>query len=318
MPVRILILGAAAGGGYPQWNCRCELCERVRHGTARARTQSSIAFSMDGQRWLLVNASPDLRQQILANQALWPQAGSHPSAVPQGTPIPARHTPIEGVLLTDAQIDHVAGLLTLREGCPLDLYCTPSVLEELTRSFPLLPLLEHWNGGFRPLLLPEQAGVPVSIPFLECCRLEVVPLQSNAPPYSPRRHAPQAGDNIGLWGQDRQTGRSFFYAPGLAQTDETVRHYLERTDCLMLDGTFWSNDEMASVGLGARLAKDMGHLPLAGPGGMLEQLARLKAERKILVHINNTNPILNEASAEYRQLAEAGIEVAYDGMEIRL
>ena len=305
--MRILVLGSAAGGGYPQWNCHCKQCEQVRQGiaTARARTQSSIALSMDGRRWLLVNASPDLRQQILAHRALWPQAGP-------------RHSPIAAVLLTDAQVDHVTGLLLLREGCPLDLYCTPSVQDELTGSFPLLPLLEHWSGGFRPKPLPERAGQEVNIPFLENCRLEVVPLQSNAPPYSPRRHSPQPGDNIGLWGEDRRTGRSFFYAPGLAVVDDRVRSYLERSDCVMVDGTFWHNDEMASVGLGGKLAKDMGHLPLTGSGGMLEQLAPLKAERKILIHINNTNPILNGASAEYRQLRESGIEVAYDGMEIRL
>jgi len=260
---------------------------------------------MDGQHWLLVNASPDLRQQILANKPLWPQGN-------------LRQSPIAAVLLTDAQVDHVTGLLMLREGCPLDLYCTPSVHEELTHSFPLLPLLEHWSGGFRTQMLPEQADEPVTLSCLEGCRLEVVPLQSNAPPYSSRRNAPRAGDNIGLWGEDLHTGRSFFYAPGLALVDEDVRRYLERSDCVMVDGTFWRNDEMASVGLEGKLAKDMGHLPLVGAGGMLEQLATLKAERKILTHINNTNPILNEASAEYRQLRESGIEVAYDGMEIRL
>lgn len=305
--MHVLVLGAAAGGGFPQWNCRCRQCEGLRQGRlrARARTQSSIALSMDGERWLLVNASPDLRQQLAATPELWPREG-------------ARDSRIAGVLLTDAQLDHVAGLLSLREGCPMDLYCTPSVEEELRAGFPLLPVLDFWRGGFRTAALPESSYQSFSIPFLDGLELSVVPLSSNAPPYSSRRHRPQPGDNIGLFCRETISGKSFFYAPGLGEISPALRRSMQQADCMLVDGTFWTDDEMGAVGLEGTLARDMGHLPLSGAGGLLETLAQFPRSRRILIHINNTNPILDEDSAERAQLDRLGVEVAWDGMRIEL
>lgn len=305
--MHILVLGAAAGGGFPQWNCRCAQCEGMRQGrlNARPRTQSSIALSVDGERWLLVNASPDIRQQLAASPVLWPAKG-------------LRDSRLQGILLTDAQIDHVTGLFTLREGCPLPLFCTPSVEEELRTSFPLLKVMQHWKGGFEVHALPESADAPVAIPFLPGLDLRIVPLLSNAPPYSPRRHRPQPGDNIGLFIHDSTTGRRFFYAPGLGDISPEVTACMAQADLMLVDGTFWTNDEMASVGLTGACARDMGHLPLSGPGGMLEVLAQYPSARRILIHINNTNPVLVEDSPQRAELERSGIEVAFDGLEIVL
>lgn len=302
----IQVLGSGAGGGFPQWNCRCPRCEGVRQGTLRAspRTQSSIAISTDGQTWLLINASPDLRQQLAASPAFWPAAG-------------VRHTPLAGVLLTDAQIDHVTGLLMLREGCPLPLYCTPSVEDDLSLALPLLPALSHWRGGFIVNHLPEDGLTPFTIAALPQLIWRAIPLPSNAPPFSPRRDAPLPGDNIGLLVTDETNGKAFFYAPGLAEITPAVRHCLEQADCLMVDGTFWTNDEMASLGLGNKTALSMGHMPQSGANGMINALQDLDG-RKILIHINNTNPILDEDSPERHLLTQAGIEVAFDGMVVNL
>lgn len=305
--MRVLVLGAAAGGGFPQWNCRCSQCESMRLGRLRAqpRTQSSIAVSVDGQHWLLVNASPDLRAQLAANPVLWPAQG-------------LRDSRVAGVLLTDAQLDHVTGLVMLREGCPLPLFCTPSVEQELRTSFPLLDVMRHWRGGFPVTSLPEVASEVFRISFLPGLELQALPLQSNAPPYSPRRNRPQPGDNIGLFIRDTVSGKSLLYAPGLGEVTSELRDFMGIADCLMVDGTFWSEGEMAAVGLPDASARAMGHLPQSGPGGMIEELAPFRSARRILIHINNTNPILNEDSSEYAALRWLGVEVAVDGMEIVL
>lgn len=302
----IRVLGSGAGGGFPQWNCRCPRCDGVRQGTLRAspRTQSSIAISVDHQNWLLINASPDLRQQLTASPAFWPASG-------------LRHTPLAGVLLTDAQIDHVTGLLMLREGCPLPLYCTHSVEEDLSLALPLLPALTHWRGGFNVHHLPEDGITPFSIDALPGLSWRAIPLPSNAPPFSPRRDAPRPGDNIGLLITNQHSGKTLFYAPGLAHITAAVRQCLQQADCLMVDGTFWTNDEMARLGLGDKTALAMGHMPQSGADGMINALQGVVG-RKILIHINNTNPILDEDSPERRELAMAGIEVAFDGMMVNL
>ena len=302
------VLGSAAGGGFPQWNCNCVQCAAVREGSPRfkARTQSSIAVSQDGAHWLLINASPDIRQQLTNSRHLHPVSGP-------------RHTPLIGVVLTDAQIDHVTGLLMLREGCPLDLFCTPSVYGELTETFPVLSVLEHWNGGFRFHPILEDLSGTIAPSAFSTLQLKPIPLVSNAPPYSPRRNRPKPGDNIGLYIEDTQTGKGLFYAPGLAEITQDIQTCLKRADCVLVDGTFWSNDEMSKVGLGQKLARDMGHLPLSGTAGMIEALEFWAPQaRKILIHINNTNPILDEQSPERALLTAKQIEVAYDGMQIRI
>jgi pyrroloquinoline quinone biosynthesis protein B len=304
--MRIHVLGAAAaGGGFPQWNCNCRNCDGLRRGEikARARTQSSIAVSGDGERWVLINASPDIRAQILASPALQPQRA-------------ARDTGIAAVLLTDAQIDHVTGLLLLREGGRLPVYCTEPVHQDLTQGFPVLSLLEHYCGvDWRRLELErgefEIEGV-AGIAFT------AVPLSSKAPPYSPHRHDPHPGDNIGLVIRDVGSGKRVFYAPGLGEIGPEIQERFLMADCLLVDGTFWREDEMLHAGVGKKLAAAMGHLPQSGPGGMIEHLNQAMATRKILIHINNTNPILDEDSPERAALAAEGIEVAFDGMEIEL
>jgi pyrroloquinoline quinone biosynthesis protein B len=301
--MRIHILGAGAGGGFPQWNCNCRNCGGFRAGTLRAsaRTQSSIAVSADGDSWVLVNASPDIRAQIAAFPALQP-----------GKEI--RSTAVDAILLTDAQLDHTAGLLFLREGDPLTVYCTESVHQDLCRGFPVLPLLEHYCGVQWNLLLPDE---PFQIKEQPRLRFTAIPLESKAPPYSPHRHMPHPDDNVGLAIEDLQNGRALFYAPGLGKITPPVRHWLDRADCLLVDGTFWREDEMEHAGVGTKTATAMGHLPLSGRGGMIEQLRPCRGH-KILIHINNTNPILDDDSPERAQLAEEGIDVAVDGMEILL
>ena len=302
----IRVLGSAAGGGFPQWNCNCHNCDGVRRGTVHAtpRTQSSIALSGDGPDSILVNASPDILQQLRQTPALQPARSP-------------RDTAIAAVLLMDAQIDHVTGLLMLREHRQaLPLFATAAVLDDLSNAFPLTRLLSHYCG-LQTHTLPCD-GTPFSVPPLDGVMLTAVPLQSKAPPYSPGRHAPRLGDNIGLRIEDRHSGRRAFYAPGLGSVDDHVFAELRSADVVLVDGTFWREDEMRSLGFSTKAAADMGHLPLSGPGGMIEILDRLPASRKILIHINNTNPVLVEDSPEHAVLARHGIELAYDGMEITL
>ena len=302
----IQILGSAAGGGFPQWNCNCRNCRGVRTGTLRAqpRTQSSIAISDDGEQWILCNASPDIRAQIEAFPALQPARK-------------LRDTAIAGIVLLDSQIDHCTGLLTLREGCPHQVWCTEMVHQDLTSGFPLFNMLSHWNGGLQHRLI-ELDAEPFSIPACPALNITAIALRSSAPPYSPHRGNPHPGDNIGLFIEDGRSGRSLFYAPGLGQVDEHLLSWMRRADCLLVDGTLWRDDEMRVCEVGDKLGSEMGHLPQSGPGGMLEVLDGLPASRKILIHINNTNPILDLDSPERAQLAAHGVDVAWDGMSINL
>jgi len=305
----IKVLGSAAGGGFPQWNCNCANCDGLRKGTvnAHARTQSSIAVSEDGERWILFNASPDIRAQLASFPAMQPARA-------------LRDTGIAAVLLIDSQVDHTTGLLTLREGLPLDIWCTAQVHEDLSSGFPLFPMLEHWNGGLRwqEIVLGDGATEAFVMPCAPNLKLTAIPLLSNAPPYSPRRDQPHPGDNIGVFIEDTRTGVTVLYAPGLGKPDEHILQWMRQADVLMVDGTVWHDDEMIRQKVGTKTGQDMGHLAQSGPGGMIEVLDTMPARRKILIHINNTNPILNEDSAERAQLAQHGIEVACDGMHIDL
>ncbi|WP_456281378.1 pyrroloquinoline quinone biosynthesis protein PqqB [Cupriavidus sp. JZ107] len=300
------VLGSAAGGGFPQWNCNCTNCDGVRRGAVSAmpRTQSSIALTENGLDWLLVNASPDILAQIRATPAL--QRARQ-----------RRDTGIASVLLMDAQIDHVTGLLMLREhGRRLPLYATAPVLADLSDALPLSRVLSHYCG-LEPHPLPLD-GKPLRIAPLQRATITPVPLDSKAPPYSPNRQAPQRGDNIGLRVVDTATGRRVFYAPGLGHVTAELMEELRGADIVLVDGTFWTDDEMLRQGLSNKTAAEMGHLALSGAGGMVEVLDALPASRKILIHINNTNPILDERSPQRRHLSARGIEVAWDGMEIAL
>jgi len=205
----------------------------------------------------------------------------------------------------------------LREGRPLEIYCTDRVREDLRTGNPLFNILEHYCGVHWQRL-PVEKGNSFSVQGADALAFTAVPLKSKAPPYSPHRDDPREGDNIGLRITDPRSGRALFYAPGLGEIEPHLKPFLDEADCLLVDGTFWTDDEMIRLGVSKKHARDIGHLPLSGPGGMLEVLAPLKAGRKILIHINNTNPILDEDSAERRMLERAGIEVARDGMEIHL
>ncbi|MFN3630375.1 MAG: pyrroloquinoline quinone biosynthesis protein PqqB [Casimicrobiaceae bacterium] len=305
-PYRLRVLGSAAGGGYPQWNCNCTNCDGLRRGTlpARARTQSSIAVSANAVDWLLVNASPDLLAQIRANALLQPARAK-------------RDTGIAAVLLVDAQIDHVTGLLMLREHTrPLHVLASQEVLSDLSSGFPVLPLLGHYCGVETiPLPLDGRAVAPPTLPEVT---FTPIPLASKPPPYSKYRERPRTGDNIGVIFHNPISRQSVFYAPGLGHMDEALLEQMSRCTTVLVDGTFWSNDEMQQHGLSSKTALDMGHLPQSGPDGMVSWLDRLPSgTRKLLIHINNTNPILDERSAQRAELEAHGIEVAHDGLELR-
>jgi pyrroloquinoline quinone biosynthesis protein B len=217
----------------------------------------------------------------------------------------------------------VTGLLMLREGRPLQLYCTSSVWSDLSNGLPLIPVLSHYCGvQWHPV--PAQAadgamdGSAISLPGIDGIRFTFLALKSKAPPYSPHRAQPQLGDNSGLLIENTRTGKILFYAPGLGEIESHVEAAMRKSDCVLVDGTVWTGDEMIRLGLSEKMASDMGHLPLSGAGGMIEVLDGVGTRRKILIHINNTNPILDEDSPERATLARHGIEVAHDGMEIDL
>jgi pyrroloquinoline quinone biosynthesis protein B len=303
--MKIRVLGSGAGGGFPQWNCNCHNCRRIRRGQMRgkARTQSSIAVSSDDKNWLLFNTSPDIRAQLEAFPAIQPQEG-------------VRGTGIKAILLIDAQIDHSTGLLILREGKPLDVYCSEMVKNDLSSGFPVFKMLEHY-------CTVRHHGVPLdggsfTIPGIDDLRFYTHSLKSKAPPYSPHRNDPHDGDNIGVIVEQISSGKKLYYAPGLGEIEPHVAEAMQQADCILVDGTFWTEDEMVQTGISSKRAREIGHLPQSGPGGMIEVLNGVVKARKILIHINNTNPILDEDSSERQTLDAAGIEVSYDGLEILL
>ena len=301
------MLGSAAGGGFPQWNCNCPNCVGFRTGTLRAaaRTQSSIAVAgRDPARWVLVNASPDIRAQLQSAPELQPNRSLRDSA-------------LCAIVLVDGQVDHTTGLYMLRESTrPWPIWCTDSTHADLTRGNPILRVLEHFCGVDRHAIDLDRE---FTVAELTDVRWRALPVASKPAPYSPHRESPQPGDNVALVLEDGLTGRSAVYAPGLAAIDERLWSFMRAASCVLVDGTFWSDDEMVRVGVSGKRARDIGHLPQSGPGGMLEQLDRLPSSvRKILIHINNTNPILDELSVEFGELRQRGVEVAEDGMEISL
>lgn len=301
--MKLLVLGAAAGGGFPQWNCNCRLCHGHRSGAirSRARTQSSVAVSVDGVDWALLNASPDILAQIKAQPQLQPARQR-------------RDTGIRSVLLMDAQIDHTTGLLMLRENtAPLPVYCTDPVREDLSGGNPLFGVLSHYCTVDWRRLAP--GGSVDDVPGAGGIRFEILPLTSNAPPYSPHRDQPVPGDTVGLLMSDPHSGKRIFYAPGLGEMEAHVWEAMQAADIVLVDGTMWTDNEMIDAGLSGKTARAMGHLPQSGPGGMLEWLQQLPSTtRKILIHINNSNPILDEDGEQRATLDRLGIEVAYDGL----
>ena len=306
--MRIRVLGSAAGGGFPQWNCNCRNCSGLRHGTLRAvaRTQSSLAVAGDNAgAWALVNASPDILAQLKGYPDLQPARA-------------ARDTGIAGIVLVDAQIDHTAGLFMLREStAPLAIWCTDAAHADLSSGNPIFAVLGHYCGVDRRRL--DSSGEEFTIAGVDGVRWAAIAVASKPAPYSPHRTLPIPGDNVALVIRATATGRAAVYAPGLGAMEPSLWRSLEAAACVLVDGTFWSDEEMIAQGLAVKRARDLGHLPQSGPGGMLEWLAKLpRATRKILIHVNNTNPILDDDSPERAALTRAGIEVAHDGMEIVL
>lgn len=304
----IRVLGSAAGGGFPQWNCNCSNCSNVRTGVKgfTPRTQSSIAVSSDGESWILFNASPDILTQLKqAGKRLQPSRGS-------------RDTGITSIVLMDAQIDHTTGLLMLRESSiPLRIYCTTQVKEDLSTGNPLFNVLEHyckvdWNE------IETNSNDFIEIPQIKDIEINFMPLKSAAPPYSPHRNNPQKGDNVGVVLRDKKTKKTVFYAPGLDEIEDHLENPMKNSDVLLVDGTFWTDTEMIDLGLSKKRAREMGHKPQSGDEGMIKFLNEIDKPRKILIHINNSNPILNEESYERQELTKNNIEVAYDGLEILL
>jgi len=302
--MKLLVLGSAAGGGFPQWNCHCTQCRAVRAGSAhhRARTQSSIAVGGPDD-WLLVNASPDILTQL--------------QRAPQLNPGRAlRDSGIAAVLLCDGQVDHSTGLYMLRErGAKLPLWTTRPAFEDLSEGNPILRVLSHYCGvDWHEIGLD---GHTFQIPGVTDLKITALPLESKPAPYSPHRDQPVPGDNIGLTFENTASGRRVFYAPGLGEITPPVWQAMSRADVVMVDGTFWTDDEMIGLGFSKKTGRSIGHLPQSGEGGMLEWLGRLPAAtRKVLIHINNTNPILDEASPERRAVEAAGVEVSFDGLQI--
>jgi pyrroloquinoline quinone biosynthesis protein B len=310
--MRLKILGSAAGGGFPQWNCSCNQCEGVRAGTlqGRQRTQAQAAISPDASRWFLLNASPDLRQQILSAPELAPKAG-------------ARNSPIVAALLTSADVDAMMGLLHLREFQPLQIFSTQGVRRALTEENSLLRVLNRSNPPVRWESLPLDRLVPLAAASntdkktgLFC---KAVSLNGTYPDY--------VSDALrqGLAPEEAVIGLSLvsnekrvFYAPNLPGIGDSWMHGVEDADLAILDGTFWKDDELNLIQKGSKSARQMGHLPLWGDRGLLRMPFRPSKTRRVLTHINNTNPILNEQSDECRFVRQSGWEIAYDGMEFSL
>jgi len=296
--VWVRVLGSAAGGGFPQWNCDCPRCRAARDGSrpCRPRTQSSVAVSADYRRWFLLNASPDIRAQIESFPALYPQG--------------VRDSPLQAVLLTDAELDHTLGLLLLREAGDLEVHATAAAHETLCTGTSLLQTLGAYA---RVEWRPVATGIEVPMADSLSYRAFNVPTDKRA-----RFTTGEEGIVVGYRITDGHTGRALVYLPGAQKLTASVRAHLEDCACLLFDGTCWQDDELIRLGIAAKTSRDMGHLPISGADGSLEQLAPLPIERKIYIHINNTNPILIEDSPERRIVEKHGLEVAVDGLELEI
>jgi pyrroloquinoline quinone biosynthesis protein B len=301
-------LGSAAGGGFPQWNCGCPNCVGVRRGTVRAqaRTQESVAVSADGDSWFLLNASPEVRQQVESFDRLHPRS--------------LRDTPIQGIVITNGDLDHCLGLLSLRESQPLALYSSERILRGFSEGNVLYRTLQRFEGQASWHLL-ELGGHESPLKLLDGSPSGLV-MRAFAAPGKPALHLDQStahgGDNFGVVIRDERSGKSLAYISALGSSSAAVVAAANAADAVFLDGTFWSSDELIALGASTRRAEDMAHWPISGPSGSLQFLAELRAARRVYIHINNSNPILLEDSAERAALHAAGVEVAFDGMELEL
>jgi pyrroloquinoline quinone biosynthesis protein B len=304
----IRVLGSAAGGGFPQWNCGCPNCRGVRQAgiRARARTQECVAVSADGEGWLLLNCSPEIRAQIESFSPLHPRG--------------PRDSPIAAILLTNGDLDHCLGLLSLRESHPLVLYATEPVRRGFVEGNVLYRTLERFPGQatWRALKtgredeIADAGGRPIGL------TVEPLPAPGKPPIHLEPMAARDPEDNIGVRIREHATGRVVTYVSAAAGVTDDMRRAFDEADAVFFDGTFWSSDELPGLGLGAKRAEEMAHLPVGGPAGSLARLADVRAGRRFYIHVNNTNPMLREDSPEHAAVTGAGWEIAWDGMEVRL
>jgi pyrroloquinoline quinone biosynthesis protein B len=308
--LRVVVLGAAAGGGVPQWNCGCPVClaARTEHPELRS-TQASIAISADGDHWFLINASPDLRQQLIATPQLHPAAGK------------LRHSPIAGVILTNGEIDAIAGLLSMREGWPFTIYAHAKVLAILNTN-SVFNVLSETNVRRRPI--EQDEAFEPALPDGSPSGIEILPfavagkgawyLEGKAHPAGDTG----AGDTLGLRIRDQATGRFFYFLAACAGVSDELKSRLAGAPLIFFDGTVWRDDELITAGLGNKTGQRMGHIAMSGDAGAIAALAGLDIDRKVFLHINNSNPALLRDSAERKMAERAGWQIPADGTEFTL
>jgi pyrroloquinoline quinone biosynthesis protein B len=308
--LRVVVLGAAAGGGVPQWNCGCPVCLKARSEHPELQsTQASIAFSADGEHWFLVNASPDLRQQLVATPQLHPKAGK------------LRHSPIAGVILTNSEIDAVAGLLSMREGSPFTIYGHARVLAIL-KSNSIFNVLNEKNVKRQPIAV-DQAFEP-TLPDGSPSGIEVLPFEvpGKGAWYLEGKAHPAGGygvgDTLGLRIADKASGKYFYFLAACARVTDDLKSRLAGAPLIFFDGTVWRDDELVVAGLGNKTGQGMGHISMSGDHGAIESLKGLDIGRKVFLHINNSNPALLHGSDERNAAEHAGWQIPADGTEITL
>jgi pyrroloquinoline quinone biosynthesis protein B len=302
--VHVILLGTAAGGGFPQWNCWCPTCRIARDDPARAhaRTQSSIAFSADGVRWFLGNASPDVREQL--------------ARLPRVDVPGVRHVPVEGIVLTDAELDHTLGVTLLREGRHLQIIATPAVIRTIAEDSRVLPVTQAFAvvqtveiALGEPTPLDYRDGTPSGL------TIEMKAVRGDPPRFSRKE---EVGHTVAAFITDTASGKTCAFVPGCGGLGPKLLARLNEADLLLFDGTFWTNDELIRLGISDRPASAMGHVAISGPEGSLAVLSQLDCRQKVYTHINNTNPMLIERSPERVEVEGAGMRVGMDGMRFEI
>jgi pyrroloquinoline quinone biosynthesis protein B len=307
--VKIQVLGSAAGGGCPQWNCACRNCQGARDGSAKieARTQECVAVSADGEAWFLLNASPEIRAQIESSPALHPRR--------------LRDSPVAGILLTNGDLDHTLGLLCLRESHPLVVYATEAVRRGFVENNVLYRTLQRFPGQvtWRTLILGAELELSKDGGVASGLSVEALPVPGKTPLHLEGLGlAPDRGENVGFRIRERVSDRVLVYLSSVGCLTAEALEAADSADCLFFDGTFWSENELRELGASDKGASDMAHLPIGGVNGSLQSLREIHARRRIYIHLNNTNPVLREDSSERAAAERAGWLIAHDGMEITL
>lgn len=307
--LKVLILGSSAGGGFPQWNCHCDNCRKAWAGDADAvaRTQSSLAVSVDDENWFLLNASPDLRQQVQMNPHLHPKHGK-------------RHSPIVGAILTNADVDHIGGLLTLRESHPLAIYATKRVMGVIGQN-SLFNILNPDFVDRRDLPVHQTTELLMKDGTGSGIEVELFPVPGKIALYLEDESAGEnfgsvPEDTVGLKISSKDSGKHFYYLPGCSALPDELAARVRGSDVVFFDGTTWIDEEMIKTGCGVKTGQRMGHMCMDGPDGSIEAFRDLDVKRKIFIHINNTNPVVLENSTERKVTETAGWEVGFDTMEV--